>query len=51
MLICIIMSMVDKDFTSIRISKGLLAVLKDLGKKGESYENVIWRLVNKSNKK
>jgi predicted CopG family antitoxin len=32
--------------STIQISKDLRNALKDLGKKGESYENVLWRLVH-----
>jgi hypothetical protein len=31
--------------TRIRASKKLTKKLKDIGKKGESYEDVIWRLI------
>jgi predicted CopG family antitoxin len=32
--------------STIQISEDLRNTLKDLGKKGESYENVLWRLVH-----
>ena len=32
--------------STIQISEDLRNALKDLGKKGESYENVLWTLVN-----
>jgi predicted CopG family antitoxin len=32
--------------STIQISEDLRNALKDLGKKGESYENVLWRLVH-----
>jgi len=33
--------------TTIRISKKLLEVLKRMGRKGETYEDIIWRLLEK----
>ena len=38
--------------SSIQVSEELRNALKDLGKKGESYEDIIWRLIrdSKSNK-
>jgi len=36
---------VDKDHTTIKVSKKLTDKLKELGSKGESYEDVIWRCV------
>ena len=33
--------------STIQISEDLRNALKDLGKKGESYENVLWRLMTK----
>ncbi len=40
--------MVDDEngYTQIRVSWKLANALKDIGKKGETYEDVIWRLVN-----
>jgi predicted CopG family antitoxin len=32
--------------STIQVSEDLRNALKDLGKKGESYEDVIWRLVH-----
>ncbi len=37
--------------STIAISDDLRNALKDLGKKGESYEDVIWKLVNFYNEK
>jgi predicted CopG family antitoxin len=39
-----------KKSTTIQISEELRDALKDLGKKGESYEDIIWRLVKEGNK-
>jgi hypothetical protein len=33
------------DITSIKVSKELRDRLKDMGKKGETYEDIIWRLI------
>lgn len=43
-------TVMEKEFTTIQISKELKDILKNLGKKGESYDTIIWRLVNKENK-
>lgn len=37
--------------TTIQISTELRDLLKSLGKKGESYDDIIWRLVKESKKK
>ena len=37
----------DKDHTTIKVSKKLTSKLKELGSKGESYEDVIWRILAK----
>jgi predicted CopG family antitoxin len=37
--------------STIQISEDLCNALKDLGKKGESYENVLWRLVYTKNRR
>ena len=34
--------------SSIQVSEELRNALKDLGKKGESYEDIIWRLIRDS---
>ena len=34
--------------SSIQVSKALIARLGALGKKGDTYEVIIWRLLNKS---
>lgn len=36
--------MYDKT-TSMRVSKKLVAKLKKLGKMGETYEDVVWKLI------
>ena len=36
--------------STIQISEELDNALKDLGKRGESYENVLWRLIHNNNK-
>ena len=38
----------DTLYTSLRITKKLRDALKDLGRKGESYENIIWGLMPSS---
>jgi len=40
-----------KSSTTIQISEELRNVLKDLGKKGESYDDIIWRLVKENKTK
>ena len=37
--------------STIQISEGLRNALKDLGKKGESYENVLWKLVHNKDRR
>ena len=37
--------------STIQISEDLRNALKDLGKKGESYEDVLWRLVHTKNRR
>jgi predicted CopG family antitoxin len=37
--------------STIQISECLRNVLKDLGKKGESYEDVVWKLVHNKNRR
>jgi hypothetical protein len=37
--------------SSIQVSEDLRNALKDLGKKGESYEDIIWRLIKDSKTK
>ena len=37
--------------SSIQVSEELRNALKDLGKKGESYEDIIWRLIKDSKSK
>ena len=37
--------------SSIQVSEELRNALKDLGKKGESYEDIIWRLIRDSKSK
>ena len=37
--------------STIQISEDLRNALKDLGKKGESYENVLWRLVHNKDRR
>jgi hypothetical protein len=37
--------------STIQISEDLRNALKDLGKKGESYENVLWGLVHNKNRR
>ena len=34
-----------EDYTSLKVTKRLTSRLKDMGKKGESYEDIIWRLI------
>ena len=34
-----------EEFTSHKVTKSLTSRLKDMGKKGESYEDIIWRLI------
>lgn len=40
--------MSKKEITTIKISKELREKLKTLGGKGETYEDIIWRLLEKS---
>ena len=35
----------EEEFTSLKVTKKLTSKLKDMGKKGESYEDIIWRLI------
>ena len=37
--------------STIQISEDLRNALKDLGKKGESYENVLWKLVHNKDRR
>ena len=37
--------------STIQISEDLRNALKDLGKKGESYEDILWRLVHTKNRR
>lgn len=39
----------DKDHTTIKVSKKLTSKLRELGSKGESYEDVIWRIIKGKN--
>jgi len=34
--------------TSIQVSKKLRDELLKMGKKGETYENIIWKIINKT---
>jgi len=38
----------DKKWTYIRVSKKLANKLRELGKMGDTYEDVIWRLIEKA---
>ena len=38
----------DKQYTQIRISKELRKILQKIGKKNETYEDIIWRLIRES---
>ena len=40
----------DTGYTSLRITKKLRDALKDLGKKGQSYEDIIWSLMASESK-
>ena len=40
--------MEEEKKTRIQVTKKLTEALKDLGKKGETYEDVIWRLIEKT---
>ena len=33
------------DHTTLKVSKKLTAKLKEIGSKGETYEDIIWRLI------
>ena len=35
-----------EEYTSLKVTKKLTSRLKDMGKKGESYEDIIWRLID-----
>ncbi len=37
-----------KEITTIKITKKLRDKLKEIGKKGETYEEIIWKLLEKS---
>ena len=37
--------------STIQVSEELRNALKDLGKKGESYEDILWRLIKDNKKK
>ena len=47
----ILQNIMKKSSTTIQISEELRNVLKDLGKKGESYDDIIWRLVKENKTK
>ncbi len=34
------------DFTTLKVSKKLTTKLKEIGTKGETYEDIIWRLID-----
>lgn len=34
-----------EEYTSLKVTKRLTNKLRDMGKKGESYEDIIWRLI------
>ena len=38
----------ENDYTSIRIRKKLRDALGNLGKKNETYEDIIWRLIKEA---
>ena len=38
------------DFTTLKVSKELTSKLKQIGTKGETYEDTIWRLIGGSKK-
>ena len=42
---------IKKPSTTIQVSEELRDLLKSLGKKGESYDEIIWKLVKESKKK
>ena len=39
------MQVEESELTTIRVTKGLRNALKELGKKGETYEEILWRLI------
>ncbi|HVP82685.1 MAG TPA: hypothetical protein VMS35_06560 [Nitrososphaeraceae archaeon] len=41
----------DIQKTTIQVTSQLRDALMDLGKKGESYESIIWRLINQGKPK
>jgi hypothetical protein len=38
------------DFNTLKVSKKLTTKLKEIGNKGETYEDIIWRLITGSKK-
>jgi hypothetical protein len=36
-----------KEYTSLKVTKKLTSRLKELGTKGETYEDIIWKLIEK----
>ncbi len=38
----------EQDYASIRITKNLRKVLQNIGKKNETYEDIIWRLIKEA---
>ena len=38
---------VSKEYTTLKVTKKLTSKLKQLGMKGETYEDIIWKLIEK----
>ena len=39
---------VTKEYTSLKVTKKLTSKLKQLGTKGQTYEDIIWKLIEKN---
>lgn len=38
---------VSKEYTTLKVTKKLTSKLKQLGMKGETYQDIIWKLIEK----
>jgi hypothetical protein len=38
---------ITKEYTTLKVTKKLTSKLKQLGSKGQTYEDVIWKLIEK----
>lgn len=44
-------NMKESEYTSIKVTKILTSKLKQLGTKGQTYEDIIWKLIDEVDKK